>query len=34
MEVRVDEEASNSEDQLTYLYVFQEGRSTSTFGTM
>ncbi|ORY09079.1 mismatch repair protein 5 [Clohesyomyces aquaticus] len=33
MEVRVDTEASEVEDQITYLYNFNEGRSTSSFGT-
>ncbi|KAH7414103.1 muts domain V-domain-containing protein [Phaeosphaeria sp. MPI-PUGE-AT-0046c] len=33
MEVRVDTEASDVGDQITYLYNFREGRSTSSFGT-
>ncbi|KAF2748154.1 hypothetical protein M011DRAFT_422382 [Sporormia fimetaria CBS 119925] len=33
MEVRVDTEASEAEDQITYLYSFRDGRSTSSFGT-
>ncbi|KAF2182192.1 hypothetical protein K469DRAFT_636979 [Zopfia rhizophila CBS 207.26] len=33
MEVRVDTDASEVEDQITYLYNFCEGRSTSSFGT-
>ncbi|KAF2866754.1 muts domain V-domain-containing protein [Massariosphaeria phaeospora] len=33
MEVRVDIEASAVEDQITYVYNFKDGRSTSSFGT-
>lgn len=33
MEVRVDTEAAEVEDQITYLYNFREGRSMSSFGT-
>lgn len=33
MEVRVDTAASEVEDQITYLYNFCNGRSTSSFGT-
>jgi DNA mismatch repair protein MSH5 len=33
MEVRVDDEAEAVEDQITYLYNFVPGRSTSSFGT-
>ncbi|EUC27440.1 hypothetical protein COCCADRAFT_9965 [Bipolaris zeicola 26-R-13] len=33
MEVRVDTEAKKIHDQITYLYNFREGRSTSSFGT-
>ncbi|KAF2131755.1 hypothetical protein P153DRAFT_429981 [Dothidotthia symphoricarpi CBS 119687] len=33
MEVRVDSEASEVNDQITYLYNFRDGRSTSSFGT-
>ncbi|KAF2495890.1 hypothetical protein BU16DRAFT_560749 [Lophium mytilinum] len=33
MEVRVDTSASEVDDQITYLYNFREGRSTSSFGT-
>ncbi|KAF2804902.1 uncharacterized protein BDZ99DRAFT_425101 [Mytilinidion resinicola] len=33
MEVRVDTTASEVDDQITYLYNFREGRSTSSFGT-
>lgn len=33
MEVRVDTEAKKINDQITYLYNFREGRSTSSFGT-
>jgi DNA mismatch repair protein MSH5 len=33
MEVRVDKQAEVVEDQITYLYNFTEGRSTSSFGT-
>ncbi|RYO26585.1 hypothetical protein AA0111_g7984 [Alternaria arborescens] len=33
MEVRIDVEASKVSDQITYLYNFREGRSTSSFGT-
>lgn len=33
MEVRVDKDASAVEDQITYLYNFVSGRSTSSFGT-
>ncbi|CAN9167596.1 unnamed protein product [Alternaria alternata] len=33
MEVRIDVEASEVSDQITYLYNFREGRSTSSFGT-
>jgi DNA mismatch repair protein MSH5 len=32
MEVQVDTAAASVEDQLTYLYSFRSGRSTSTFG--
>ncbi|RAR08460.1 DNA mismatch repair protein MutS [Stemphylium lycopersici] len=33
MEVRVNTEAQEISDQITYLYNFREGRSTSSFGT-
>ena len=33
MEVRVDTDAPEVVDQVTYLYNFREGRSTSSFGT-
>lgn len=33
MEVRVDDETEILEDQITYLYNFVPGRSTSSFGT-
>ena len=33
MEVRVDTQAEAVEDQITYLYNFMPGRSTSSFGT-
>ncbi|KAL6169067.1 hypothetical protein ACJQWK_05427 [Exserohilum turcicum] len=33
MEVRVDTEASEVCDQITYLYNFRQGRSNSSFGT-
>jgi DNA mismatch repair protein MSH5 len=33
MEVRVDTDTSVVEDQITYLYNFVSGRSTSSFGT-
>ncbi|KAF2276083.1 mismatch repair protein 5 [Westerdykella ornata] len=33
MEVRIDTEASETEEQITYLYNFCNGRSTSSFGT-
>lgn len=33
MEVRVDTESNIVEDQITYLYNFVSGRSTSSFGT-
>lgn len=33
MEVRVDDEMEAVEDQITYLYNFVPGRSTSSFGT-
>ncbi|KAI4708272.1 hypothetical protein J4E89_006894 [Alternaria sp. Ai002NY15] len=33
MEVRIDAEASEVNEQITYLYNFREGRSTSSFGT-
>ncbi|KAI7369629.1 hypothetical protein KC354_g1789 [Hortaea werneckii] len=33
MEVRVDESASEVNDQITYLYNYRHGRSTSSFGT-
>ncbi|KAI6871989.1 hypothetical protein KC338_g2308 [Hortaea werneckii] len=33
MEVRVDESASEVNDQITYLYNYRQGRSTSSFGT-
>lgn len=33
MEVRVDKQAETIEDQITYLYNFVAGRSTSSFGT-
>lgn len=33
MEVRVDTESDAVEDQITYLYNFVSGRSTSSFGT-
>ena len=34
MEVRMDVEASNIDDQITYLYNYRHGRSTSSFGTI
>ncbi|KAI8936520.1 hypothetical protein NX059_006924 [Plenodomus lindquistii] len=33
MEVRIDTDASEVNDQITYLYNFRIGRSTSSFGT-
>jgi DNA mismatch repair protein MSH5 len=33
MEVRVDTDAPDVAEQVTYLYNFREGRSTSSFGT-
>ncbi|KAF1841047.1 uncharacterized protein K460DRAFT_420875 [Cucurbitaria berberidis CBS 394.84] len=33
MEVRIDSDASEVSDQITYLYNFRTGRSTSSFGT-
>ncbi|KAF1968338.1 mismatch repair protein 5 [Bimuria novae-zelandiae CBS 107.79] len=33
MEVKIDEQASELYDQITYLYNFREGRSNSSFGT-
>ena len=33
MEVRVDTQAEEVEEQLTYLYNFRQGRSVSSFGT-
>ncbi|KAF2032567.1 hypothetical protein EK21DRAFT_60557 [Setomelanomma holmii] len=33
MEIRVDTDASEVNDQITYLYNFETGRSTSSFGT-
>ncbi|KAH3979586.1 hypothetical protein HBH70_150560 [Parastagonospora nodorum] len=33
MEVRIDTEASEASDQITYLYNYRDGRSTSSFGT-
>ncbi|XPS97973.1 hypothetical protein M3J09_007189 [Ascochyta lentis] len=33
LEVKVDTEKSQVNDQITYLYNFREGRSTSSFGT-
>ena len=33
MEVRVDHEAATVENQITYLYNYRQGRSTSSFGT-
>lgn len=33
MEVNTDAEATAIEDQITYLYQYQKGRSTSSFGT-
>jgi len=33
MEVNVDAEASQVEDQITYLYKYRQERSTSSFGT-
>lgn len=33
MEVKVDAEASQAEDQITYLYRYRQERSTSSFGT-
>jgi DNA mismatch repair protein MSH5 len=33
MEVNVDAEASQVEEQITYLYKYQQERSTSSFGT-
>ncbi|GAB1737513.1 hypothetical protein NU219Hw_g1824t1 [Hortaea werneckii] len=33
MEVRVDESASEVDDQITYLYNYRQGRSISSFGT-
>ncbi len=34
MEVRMDTEASQAEDQITYLYNYRPGRSSSSFGTI
>lgn len=34
MEVRVDPEATEVEDQITYLYNLRLGRSISSFGTL
>jgi DNA mismatch repair protein MSH5 len=34
MEVRMDTQASNAEDQITYLYNYRPERSTSSFGTI
>ncbi|KAF2088890.1 hypothetical protein K490DRAFT_64102 [Saccharata proteae CBS 121410] len=33
MEVHIDAEADQVEDQITYLYNFRQGRSTSSFGS-
>lgn len=33
MEVRVDDTASTTDDQITYLYNYRPGRSTNSFGT-
>ncbi|KAF3043231.1 MutS protein msh5 [Didymella heteroderae] len=33
LEVKIDAEKSHVDDQITYLYNFREGRSTSSFGT-
>lgn len=33
MEVRVDGDASELDEQITYLYNYRQGRSTSSFGT-
>lgn len=33
MEVRVDQEASSIDNQITYLYNYRPGRSSSSFGT-
>ena len=34
MEVRMDSEASDVEDQITYLYNYRQERSTSSYGTI
>lgn len=34
MEVRMDTQASEVHDQITYLYNYRDGRSTSSFGTL
>ena len=34
MEVRVDPHALEAEDQITYLYTFRDGRSSSSYGTV
>lgn len=33
MEIRLDEDAEETSDQISYLYTLREGRSTSSFGT-
>ncbi|KAF2686455.1 hypothetical protein K458DRAFT_476351 [Lentithecium fluviatile CBS 122367] len=33
MQVRIDENASEVDDQITYLYNYRDGRSNSSFGT-
>nr|POE47351.1 muts protein like 5 [Quercus suber] len=33
MEVRIDDQASTLDDQITYLYNYRPGRSSSSFGT-
>lgn len=34
MEVRTNSDTDVVEDQITYIYTFKEGRSTSSFGTL
>jgi DNA mismatch repair protein MSH5 len=34
MEVRLDSRATQAEDQVTYLYTFRKGRSSSSYGTI
>jgi len=33
MEIRIDDTALHAEEQIAYLYTFQEGRSIASFGT-